>query len=150
MQSSLYGRRDVPSARFLRFVPYLPVGAPRERVRDRVLGVRHDGESELVRIVAHDKDRPDGEVTARNQSEEIDQRCPPVHGFPQPPVVTVIQIGAVVAAEQAMLVAERILVRAVRCRRDRQRDLRKDPGLEDAGRPNQWHALAVPLEALGG
>ena len=90
---------------------------PRDRPTMTLLVDRHR-EGQSVAVVANDEHGPGRDVSSRDQTVQVDQREPLLHGEPQAAVVRVLRVFTTVAIAQKIVGPEGIVVRAVGRRRD--------------------------------
>ncbi len=120
----------------------------------RVLQIHRHREGKRRRVVVHDEDRPDRQILASNNSEEVDERSSAPHRESQSRVVPMIRIDPAIAVEKEPVLVHLVLVGSLpplddRHGRDSQRHLGQDRRLEDALRPDQRSAPPLELESLG-
>jgi hypothetical protein len=111
---------------------------------------RHE-EAQRVGMFLHDEDGPRRFIEAGDDAVQVDQRRLPLHGQAQADVVSMAGIGAAIVIAQEAAGDEAVVVWPLpmldrRCRRDGERHLRQDGGLEDALRADQGNADALEVE----
>src|SRR5690606_22911376 len=74
VKAGLDGSRDISASCFRLLLGDRLRCTSRKRIRDRVLGVRHDRETQSDRIVADDEDGPDWQIATFHQAEEVNER----------------------------------------------------------------------------
>ncbi|HUP00633.1 MAG TPA: hypothetical protein VM737_03810 [Gemmatimonadota bacterium] len=94
--------------------------------------VHGDREPEPRWIVADDDHRPDRHVAPGDNAEKPDQRHPAPHCETKAHIVAVHGIGAAIVIAEEMIRSDLVTVGGFRRRRDRERHLGQDPGLEDS------------------
>ncbi len=103
-------------------------------------------------MVLDDEDRPRRFIEPLDDSVQVDEGRPPLHGRPQPDVVPMIRIGAAIAIAEEAAVDEPVIVGAIpvldrRGGRDGEGDLGQDGWFEDPLRSDQRDPDAFELEA---
>src|SRR2546422_112698 len=116
-----------------------------------VLLVDRDREDQVERIVSDDIGGPGRHVSPRHNAEQVDERCLALHRQSESLIVPMIWIGPPVPILEKPALADPVVVRAClsldnRDRRNRQRDLGEDSGLENTLRANQWNSASIELE----
>ncbi len=106
------------------------------------------GEGLPRRIVAHDHSRPERAVLTRVETMEVDQRQPISHRPPKPLVVVPTRSARLIPILEQAIVTDRIPIRILRTRRDRDRSF-EPPWLPDSGGPDQRDHLSFEDEATG-
>ena len=145
MEAMPYGSGDVLAPTAAAVVVDEPGFLP---LVDGVFPVVHlDRERERARIVTDDEYRPDGQVPAPHEAEEIDERQMTLHGEPEPPVVPMSPILAAVPVVEAVW-CEYIVIGTGRHGRNRQRRVGQYLRLENPLRTDEGNTEAVQRESL--
>lgn len=125
-----------------KYVPALPFNW------EGLLVVDRDRHGEVLRIIAHHKDRPCRNVLGRRNPVEVDERRPLYHRGSQPHIVWMLRIGPPISISEEVVGPEGVVVGTAWGSGDGERHFLQDPGLEDSLGADKRDPVPLELKAL--